>query len=203
MLGGFVGLIGLVVVVRLNGYSTGSTWGRPWFYRVTDGEGVLAALIFLLWFRRARINAESSGWYQRRGRDWTIAGWIVPVVSLWFPFQIMADIWRASLPPEQRQQTADLPGLWWTTWLLATIVNFGHVPNEQSIQRLAFVSPLAVQNIWTGGLVLLVVSGIALIMIVRQVSSGPLGAGPPAVSPVTLGPSALGNALDPPDQGGS
>src|SRR4029453_10760026 len=26
--------------------------------------------------------------------DWTVAGWIVPVASLWVPYRITADIWR-------------------------------------------------------------------------------------------------------------
>jgi hypothetical protein len=44
-------------------------------------------------------------------------GWIVPVVSLWFPFQITGDIRRAGLPDRRRRKTTRLPALWWTCWL--------------------------------------------------------------------------------------
>jgi len=79
------------------------------------------SILFVMWFRRARINAEHRGWRQRRARGWTFWRWIVPIVSLWFPFQIMGDIWRAGLPARQRRNTAWLPALWWTTWLLSGV----------------------------------------------------------------------------------
>jgi uncharacterized protein DUF4328 len=72
------------------------------------------AVLFVVWFRRARINAERHGYRQRRARGWTFWGWFVPIVSLWFPFQLMGDIWRAGLPAERRGRTAWLPALWWT-----------------------------------------------------------------------------------------
>lgn len=56
----------------------------------------VTGLAFLAWFRRARINAEGRGWHQRFARGWTLWGWIVPVVSLWIPLQVMDDIWQAS-----------------------------------------------------------------------------------------------------------
>lgn len=40
----------------------------------------------------------------KRARGWTFWGWIVPIVNLWFPFQLMGDIphWRAGPPAERR-----------------------------------------------------------------------------------------------------
>ena len=78
-----------------------------------------------MWFYRARINAERHGYPQQRARGWAFWGWIVPIVNLWFPFQIMGDIWRAGLPAEQRGETAWLPALWWTSWLLSGLGLFG------------------------------------------------------------------------------
>ena len=79
------------------------------------------SILFVVWFYRARINAERHGYWQRRARGWAFWGWIVPIVNLWFPFQIMGDIWRAGLPAEQRGETAWLPALWWTSWLLSEL----------------------------------------------------------------------------------
>ena len=56
----------------------------------------MAMVMFVVWFYRARVNAEGHGWPQRWSPGWAIAGWLVPVVNFWFPFQIMADIWRAT-----------------------------------------------------------------------------------------------------------
>src|SRR6185437_7563603 len=106
--------------------------GAHWRYGVVDyrldkaiditalGLGIL----FVIWFRRARINAEFSDYPQRRARGWAFWGWIIPIVSIWFPFQIMGDIWRAGLPARQRRNIAWLPALWWTCWLLSGL-SFG------------------------------------------------------------------------------
>ena len=54
-----------------------------------------AGIVFVVWFRRARINAEGHGWRQRRARGWAFWGWGVPIANPWIPFQLMGDIWRA------------------------------------------------------------------------------------------------------------
>ncbi len=126
----------------------------------------MLGIVFTVWFRRARINAEHRGWQQRRARAWTFWGWVVPVVNLWFPFQIMGDIWRAGLPAAQRHKTAWLPALWWTTWLLA---GFGQ---RHPWPHLSANTPAAT-------LYLLAASAVTLIAIIRIVSSGPVGSPQP------------------------
>ncbi len=37
---------------------------------------VVTVIVFLIWFRRARINAERSSWRQRRARGWAFWGWV-------------------------------------------------------------------------------------------------------------------------------
>jgi hypothetical protein len=85
-----------------------------------------------------------------------------PAASLWIPFQVMGDIWRAGLPAGQRRKTAWLPALWWASWLLA---GFG--------QRQPW--PHLSADTGTASLWLLAVSGAILIAIIRVVSNGPVG----------------------------
>lgn len=116
------GMIVVQLVLRVYGTASGQPWASRLSPRVGDaGDAafVLAAIVFVVWFRRARINAESSSWRQRRARGWTLWGWIIPIASLFVPFQLMGDIWRAGLPAAQRKKTAWLPALWWTAWLLS------------------------------------------------------------------------------------
>jgi hypothetical protein len=91
---------------------------------VLPGAKIAAALlflplipVFLVWFFRARKNADGRGQTQRWGPGWSIGAWFTPFVTYVFPFQIMADIWRANLPGERRQQTAWLLGAWWACWI--------------------------------------------------------------------------------------
>jgi hypothetical protein len=128
------------------------------------------SILFVVWFRRARINAERHGYRQRRARGWAFWGWIVPIVNLWFPFQIMGDIWRAGLPAEQRRKTAWLPALWWTCWLLSGLT-FG----AQAMSANSGPVPHVAADTSAGSLFLLATAGATLIAIIRTVSDGPVG----------------------------
>jgi hypothetical protein len=121
---------------------------------------VATVILFLVWFRRARINAERSSWRQRRARAWAVWGWIIPIGNLWIPFQLMGDVWRAGLPPERRTSTAWLPAVWWVSWLLNGVGSARYGPH------------------FPHGWLTLCVYGIAsltLIAIIKIVSSGPVG----------------------------
>jgi hypothetical protein len=129
------------------------------------------SILFVVWFYRARINAERQGYRQRRARGWAFWGWIIPIVNIWFPFQIMGDIWRAGLPAEQRRETAWLPALWWTCWLLSGLGIFGagvKAVNSGSVPHIAAGTNAA-------SLCFLAVAGVMLIAIIRTVSDGPVG----------------------------
>jgi hypothetical protein len=129
------------------------------------------SILFVVWFYRARINAERHGYPQRRARGWAFWGWIVPIVNLWFPFQIMGDIWRAGLPAEQRRETAWLPALWWTCWLLSGLGIFG--AGAMSVNSGSVPHITADTN--AASLCFLAVAGAMLIAIIRTVSDGPVG----------------------------
>ena len=125
------------------------------------------SILFVMWFRRARINAERHGYPQRRARGWAFWGWIVPIVNLWFPFQIMGDIWRAGLPPRQRRKTAWLPALWWTSWLISGL-SFGTQAKFEPVPHIAASTPAFV-------LCSLAIAGATLIAVIRIVTDGPVG----------------------------
>jgi Domain of unknown function (DUF4328) len=141
------------------------------FDLAADATMLGLSILFLVWFYRARINAERHGYPQRHARGWAFWGWIVPIVNLWFPFQIMGDIWRAGLPAGQRSETAWLPGLWWTCWLLSGLGIFG--AGKMSVNSGSVPHIVADTN--TGSLCFLAVAGVLLIAIIRTVSDGPVG----------------------------
>jgi hypothetical protein len=134
------------------------------------------ALVFVAWLRQARLNAERSDWRQRRARAWAFWGWIIPIASLWIPFQMVGDIWRAGLPAQKQRRVAWLPALWWTSWLLEGIVN--SVRTGPRAGHDAFVVFEFPHN-WLG-FGLLLVAGVTLIAIVEKVSAGPVGQVTPA-----------------------
>jgi hypothetical protein len=79
----------------------------------------IAAVVFLVWAWRSRINAEliAGPDTQRRRRGWTIGGWICPVANLFVPFQIMTDIYQAS-SPRRTGLVDNVLKFWWAAWLI-------------------------------------------------------------------------------------
>jgi len=134
---------------------------------VASGFGFFVAMVmFLVWFYRARVNAESHGWPQRRSPGWAIGAWFVPVVNLWIPFQIMVDIWRAGLPEQARTNIAILPGIWWTSLLAFFWVVF--LTGPRGPPHPAWYVSAAIYG--TG-----VLAVIMTALLVQMVSGGPIG----------------------------
>jgi hypothetical protein len=138
--------------------------------KVADITVFALSILFVVWFRRARINAERHDYRQRRARGWAFWGWIVPIVNIWFPFQIMGDIWRAGLPAQQRRKTAWLLALWWTCWLLS-----GLSLGAREMSANSGPVPHIALNTQAGSLCFLAIAGATLIAVIRAVSTGPVG----------------------------
>ncbi|MFF7716038.1 DUF4328 domain-containing protein [Streptomyces sp. NPDC087659] len=83
---------------------------------------LVCGIVFIVWFRQMRENAQLfAPDAHRKSPGWAVWGWIVPVVSLWFPRRITLDIWTAS---ELRREVPDAPrtpvtlvNVWWTVWI--------------------------------------------------------------------------------------
>lgn len=78
---------------------------------------IAAYVVTCLWLYKVRTNHETlfPGVHQARSKGWVWGGWVCPVVSLWFPFQIVRDV--ASDPREYKSGGA-LIGWWWALWLV-------------------------------------------------------------------------------------
>jgi hypothetical protein len=85
---------------------------------------IAIAVVFIVWLYRARGNAEWSRVPQRRARGWAIGAWFVPVVNLWFPLQLVEDIWHAGVDAAPRSRMPWQVGTWWACWLLAWITSY-------------------------------------------------------------------------------
>ncbi|WP_159447727.1 DUF4328 domain-containing protein [Streptoalloteichus hindustanus] len=98
---------------------------------------IATGVVLVVWLFRARANAEAMVPAPHHlGRTWLVIGWLVPVVSLWFPKRIMDDIWRASHPNTPSTcydlNLTNRPGLgyaWWAAWLL-------HLALDRVVSRL-------------------------------------------------------------------
>jgi len=92
-------------------------------YGVGSLLGVLAlvagGITGALWLFQARKNAELINPRAEfvRSPGWAWGGWICPIVSLWFPFQVVRDTHRAVAP----HFSSALIGWWWALFLLMNV----------------------------------------------------------------------------------
>ena len=82
------------------------------------GLGVLAFVVGIFttgwWLIALRGVGEwaNPGFFHRRAGWWAFAGWVTPIVNLWFPYQVVADASRAV------GSRVDTYWPWWIAWLL-------------------------------------------------------------------------------------
>jgi hypothetical protein len=83
----------------------------PWTVDVIGLVVIIPEVIFVIWLFNAAGVARNLQLPARRAQIWAILGFIVPVVSLWFPYQVAADLF----PPGSSERRA--AGHWWG-WFL-------------------------------------------------------------------------------------
>jgi hypothetical protein len=152
---------------------------------VIDGAASMALLAayapcivtFVVWLFRVRHNAEVMCKAQhRRARGWIVAGWIVPIVNLWFPKQIVDDIWLASDPMTDagRHTLEGLPrhGLvtaWWLCWITSLLLDRAAARTITAASSVDDGQTGAVLNSVTGAL--LVAAATLAIAIIRRITA--------------------------------
>ncbi len=131
---------------------------------------IATGVVFLVWLWRARINAELLGGREahRRSRGWVVGAWFVPVVNLWFPHQIVTDIWRTSAP--QRPVSGRLVTAWWipyiVSWIIGNRLLQSSFKNEITLEGLRSTA-----NLSTLSTVLDLVAGVLIIVIITRITA--------------------------------
>lgn len=131
-------VMSLVIVaanlVRLSGFNSDiSEELQQAIYLMSQGLLIVArelvhlvtAIFFIMWFRRAYNNLhkiDSSVLSHSEG--WAAGGWFVPIISFFYPYQIMKEIWRHTqrhISDSREIRNTSLIGLWWTFFLISNI----------------------------------------------------------------------------------
>lgn len=121
---------------------------------------IATAVVWLIWQYRVATRVVGR---VRRSPGWHVWSWIIPVVSLWFPYQNISDLWRAA----GRSRPGWQP-LWWSLWIASSIATS---VSNQMYARATTLEDLVI-GMWAsliGALLLLAAAPFAM-LIVRDVT---------------------------------
>lgn len=93
---------------------TASAWGAA--SQISGAVGIAVGVLFLLWFSRSAHNALALGLPARREPAAGVAGFIVPIINLWWPYQSTSDL----LPPGDARRPLVLR--WFLLWIVGGLV---------------------------------------------------------------------------------
>jgi hypothetical protein len=122
-------------------------WVVQWTQLTAFG---LAALFFIAWLYRLRVNLRALG---VRGpefaRYWSVLGFLVPAVNFVVPYQVLAEVWRASDPSVldrfewKRVEPPRILMVWWATVVIAATLELAAFGLGETAGVIAFKSLIA------------------------------------------------------------
>lgn len=134
---------------------------------------IASGVTFIVWLYVSRRNAERVSYAveHRHSRGWVIGSWFVPIVNLWYPLQVVQDVWRAFDPAQRDRplQARDNKGfilVWWLVFTLMSIFN-------QVVGRLVLNedTPMDTVATWTWAATVVTTAAAALaIVLVRRLT---------------------------------
>jgi hypothetical protein len=77
---------------------------------------LVVGVLFLVWFHRSCVNARALGLPARREPGLAVAGFIIPIVNLWWPYQSTRDLFPPEHPRGRVLQ-------WFLLWMVGGVVS--------------------------------------------------------------------------------
>jgi hypothetical protein len=75
----------------------------------------VALIVLAIWTYNATKALHATGRRTTHTAGWAAAGWFVPIISLWYPYQAVRDL----VPPDHPARR--LVGWWWACWLASGV----------------------------------------------------------------------------------
>ncbi len=108
------------------------------------------AVVFVIWFYRARDNAEYFAQdICTMGHGWAIGAWFVPVANLWLPYRVAREVWQASaqsMPDGSWRKVSHAPvKAWWFLWIGSLAVDkigstfYNHADSANALRQASIV----------------------------------------------------------------
>jgi hypothetical protein len=144
---------------------------------------LVAGIVWLVWQHRTHAALHREG---VRGlaftSGWAVGWWFIPVASLWKPFQVNREAWKASGGGDgwHTRPTWPLIGAWWAVFLLWNVLNVvaGSVPADADVESYIAFDYVSIAGDLTGvfaaGLAVALVRSIAARLAALEEAGPPL-----------------------------
>jgi hypothetical protein len=132
---------------------------------IADLALLAIGVIFLIWFYQAANVARRIGLPARWASAWAIAGWIVPILNFFVPYQAARDMFPSGHPGRR------LVSRWWALWLCTQVGGLVVIAASLASRGAGWVLVAAATGVAAGA----AVAGRAVIAEVNQVHADLLG----------------------------
>ena len=112
------------------------------------GLGLVSAVVFLMWTSAITKRLTQLGVIDMRyAPRWSVWGFIIPIVNLFRPYQVMSELWKASevVPspdgPWPKKPTPLIVGVWFAILILDSIV--GRLASSRTFDTIEQVTQIA------------------------------------------------------------
>jgi hypothetical protein len=112
------------------------------------GLGLVSAVVFLMWTSAITKRLTQLGVTNMRyAPRWSVWGFIIPIVNLFRPYQVMSELWKASevVPgpddPWAKKPTPLIVGVWFAILILDSIV--GRLASSRTFDTIEQVTQIA------------------------------------------------------------
>lgn len=133
---------------------------------------IIAAIMFIPWFRRAYYNLHQTNMFDLKyAEGWAAGGWFVPIISLFYPFRIMRDIYAGYCELSKDAQdhpgsdATDAIGWWWALWIISGVLSniMARVSDGETESVASYTIYILIE-------VMSITSGLLLVSIMTRVS---------------------------------
>src|SRR5262245_28174390 len=121
----------------------------------------VAGVPFLAWLRQAYVNLRLVGSRTTRfALGWAIGSWVIPILNLWRPYQIMSDLWSRSSTLNADAHPAATRSvvltLWWIAFVTWRLID-GFVALSSIRGNVSLVTTSQILAVVAGGLAIYLV----------------------------------------------
>lgn len=101
---------------------------------------LVVGIAFITWLYVGSGARDLNG-HPIHWRGWAITGWLVPILNLFRPYQMVAELHRRSGPGGRLRGTSPLALAWWLTFVAITVVNLYDSAMWERIDPYADIGP--------------------------------------------------------------